>query len=124
MDNGVDSAQRRRPVGVRPDLSDDAGFHSGMRFPRGCRSGVGTTLRQHQRVVRRQDGEEGATDKATCAGDEDSAHRAIIGKQSDLAKGVGGSDFDASSGGLAERRGRRTKQDFTKQGGRSLEGDS
>ncbi len=83
MDDGIDVAQGRRPVGVGTDLADDARFGARIRFLQARRGGA--TLRQHETMARRQYREEGAADEAACAGDENSAHRAIIGKQSDRA---------------------------------------
>ncbi len=76
MDDGVNLAQRRRPIGLRADVADEAVLDVGDR-----RLPAGPTLRKDEAMARHQHGKEGAADEAARASDEDLAHGAIILKR-------------------------------------------
>jgi hypothetical protein len=75
MDDLIDVAQCRRPLGVRADLADDANLRPFRR-----RAIRGTTLRQDEAVAQQQQREKRAPDKTAGAGDENTAHPPIIGR--------------------------------------------
>ena len=69
----VDAVKRPVPVGVGADLADRAPLDAGERALRRA-----APAGNDERVPRRQDGNEGAADKAGRAGDQHSAHATII----------------------------------------------